>query len=255
LQAISSFLEHRAAPGALLIEGDAGIGKTTLWLWEWSVPRDAGGTCSPPCRPRQRHDWRSRRSAISSVGWSTRCCPGFRLRRSMRSKWRCCWRMRAGAPQVSARSRSECWGRCEYLPKSAPPGRGRRRSVARPSIGGIALVHRPQVRRGSGGAAVGPTDGRDRWNTTRARPSLRGTAAAGQTVAAQPGCDAPPAAVTPRFDASPSGTAPGTHRVRGQSSLRHGDRAGRAREPGCASDERAASGAARRRRAPSGSLA
>ena len=32
LQAIFSFLEQRAAPAALLIEGEAGIGKTTLWL-------------------------------------------------------------------------------------------------------------------------------------------------------------------------------------------------------------------------------
>ena len=31
LHAISSFLEQSDAPGALLIEGDAGIGKTTLW--------------------------------------------------------------------------------------------------------------------------------------------------------------------------------------------------------------------------------
>src|SRR5262249_36814459 len=31
LQAISSFLEQSAGPGALLIEGEAGIGKTTLW--------------------------------------------------------------------------------------------------------------------------------------------------------------------------------------------------------------------------------
>ncbi len=33
LQAISSFLEPSSAPDALLIEGDAGIGKTTLWRW------------------------------------------------------------------------------------------------------------------------------------------------------------------------------------------------------------------------------
>jgi DNA-binding CsgD family transcriptional regulator len=33
LHAIGSFLEQRTAPGALLIEGAAGIGKTTLWRW------------------------------------------------------------------------------------------------------------------------------------------------------------------------------------------------------------------------------
>jgi Cdc6-like AAA superfamily ATPase len=31
LQELSSFLEQSAYPGALLIEGDPGIGKTTLW--------------------------------------------------------------------------------------------------------------------------------------------------------------------------------------------------------------------------------
>jgi DNA-binding CsgD family transcriptional regulator len=33
LQAISSFLEQNGPSGALLIQGDAGIGKTTLWRW------------------------------------------------------------------------------------------------------------------------------------------------------------------------------------------------------------------------------
>ena len=33
LQTISSFLEQSARASALLIEGDAGIGKTTLWRW------------------------------------------------------------------------------------------------------------------------------------------------------------------------------------------------------------------------------
>jgi DNA-binding CsgD family transcriptional regulator len=42
LQALSSFLEESAPPGALLIQGDAGIGKTTLW--RWAVDRaEAGG--------------------------------------------------------------------------------------------------------------------------------------------------------------------------------------------------------------------
>ena len=45
LRAISSFLEQSAAPGAMLIEGDAGIGKTTLWRGEWRMPMSAAGTC------------------------------------------------------------------------------------------------------------------------------------------------------------------------------------------------------------------
>ena len=52
LQAISAFLEPKAESRALLVEGDAGIGKTTLW--RWGVRQSRAGTCSPLRRPRRR---------------------------------------------------------------------------------------------------------------------------------------------------------------------------------------------------------
>jgi len=42
LDRVGRFLDDDAAPSALILEGEAGIGKTTLW--EWAVDRASGQT-------------------------------------------------------------------------------------------------------------------------------------------------------------------------------------------------------------------
>jgi predicted ATP-dependent serine protease len=63
LQALSSFIGESAPPGALLIQGDAGIGKTTLW--RWAIDRaTAGGWRVLTARP----DSSEARLAFAAIG-------------------------------------------------------------------------------------------------------------------------------------------------------------------------------------------
>ena len=49
-RALGEFLAARPAPSALLVDGEAGIGKTTLSLAGWSGLMIAGFGCCPPAR-------------------------------------------------------------------------------------------------------------------------------------------------------------------------------------------------------------
>ena len=67
LAAIASFIHgDRPGPHALLLEGEAGIGKTTLWRGGLRLAEARGVSCSRPGRPRRKLGSHSRSSAICS---------------------------------------------------------------------------------------------------------------------------------------------------------------------------------------------
>ena len=97
-----------AGPRALVLEGEAGIGKSTLWLESSSSPASEGCASSPAAR-RGGADLRSSRaSAISSRVPRTTSCWRSRRRGGARSRSRSCSRRRRSArsPRLGVAVRS-----------------------------------------------------------------------------------------------------------------------------------------------------
>lgn len=88
IDSVHDFLE--AVPGgpvALLVEGEVGIGKTTLWR---KGVAEAGERCSRAGRSRPRLRRRSPCSVISSETCRTQRSDGFPTRNARLSRSRCC---------------------------------------------------------------------------------------------------------------------------------------------------------------------
>ena len=126
-----------------VLEGEAGMGKTTLWRPPSTTPRSSGSSCCRRNRWRARRRCRSPALATSSTGarhgvgaTSDRATEGVvaRARRRRRGGGR---RLE---PRVLA---SRCWAPSGCSPRSGPvAGRDRRLAMARPRV-----VGRPRVRR------------------------------------------------------------------------------------------------------------
>ena len=102
-----------SGPAALLLEGEAGIGKTTLWSQGLvsSAARRATRPALPPGRARDatglRRARRPARRGARDRPWPT--CP---RRSGARSRWRCCAPSPRGSSRSSAPSASACSGCC-----------------------------------------------------------------------------------------------------------------------------------------------
>ena len=87
LGAVSAFLDRAPeAPAALVLEGDAGIGKSTLWLAGVDTAREREHFVLVAGPPRRSRASRTPGWAISSRTCSTRCCPSYPHRDVERSR-------------------------------------------------------------------------------------------------------------------------------------------------------------------------
>ena len=99
LASLRAFIgDAQGEAAALVLEGDAGIGKSTLWLAGVEHAR-AQGLRVLSARPAEAEVASLTRGwAICSRTSSTTCCPPWRRRGGARSRSRCSWRRASGDP-------------------------------------------------------------------------------------------------------------------------------------------------------------
>ena len=105
--------------GALVLEGDPGIGKTTLWRAGVERARALGFRVLAPGPPRPSGSSRSRGSPTSSPALptgSTRC----RRRSAARCGWRSCWTMQAPRWSTTGRSAAAVLGLLRAVAAEGP---------------------------------------------------------------------------------------------------------------------------------------
>lgn len=248
---IGSFLDVGEAPRALVLEGEAGIGKTTLWgsVVEAAEARGFRILAAPAGRARGDACVRGPRPTCSTTPttrWRTSRC-----RSNAPSASRCSLRTRATGRRTSGRSRRAPGGSPPPRCGRSPRGGRRRCAVARPGDCRSARVHREAPSgRPRGLPALAP-EGRAPW--VRARLP-RSHPRSHRTRPAQPGCSAPPATGAARRRAGASIAPPSARGSRRQPTLRVGDRPhvraprGAAPTQGGPADARAAAGTRRRAR-------
>ena len=121
LASLHAFIaEAEGGPAALVLEGEAGIGKSTLWLAGVEHARARDCASSPRDRPRPSAVSLTSGSAICSRTSSTRCCRRCRRRGGARSRSRCCSRRRRAIRSIPARSASRCATRCSCSRERGP---------------------------------------------------------------------------------------------------------------------------------------
>ncbi len=103
-----------------MLEGEAGIGKSTLWLAGVEHARERDSAYSRRAPPRRSTGSRMRASAISSRASPTKSCPRSPRRGGARSKSRSCGRTRATMPSIRVRSASRRATRCSVSPRVSP---------------------------------------------------------------------------------------------------------------------------------------
>ena len=111
LSSLTAFVEAiESGSSAFVVEGEAGIGKTTVWQAGVRAAESRAAGCFRAGRPAPRRGSRSRRSAISWSPCSRRCCRGFRRCSGVHSSRRSFSRRQATIRPGSARSRSAFLG-------------------------------------------------------------------------------------------------------------------------------------------------
>ena len=164
--ALADFLtagSSRAA--AVVLDGEAGIGKTTLFDAAVAAAR-AQGFAVFSCRPAEaRRHSRSRRSAISCGRRCRRGSSGCRRRSVGRWRRRCCWRRSRGRRRRSGRSRSRLFSAARRARRWPVAGRRRRRAVAR-----CGVCVRARVRAAPAGGGAGRDPGRTAQQRGEAAP-------------------------------------------------------------------------------------
>ena len=148
-------------PVGLLFEGDAGIGKTTLWREAVLEALDRRSACSPADRSSRRGSSPSPRLATCSRRFPIRRPPSCPFRSAGLSRSHSCKSMPRDRLRFREQSRSASSACSERSPPQTPRNRSRRPPVARPTVG-----EHPGVRRQA-----------PAWRADRLRPPRRGAKA------------------------------------------------------------------------------
>ena len=175
------FLEAARLARALLIEGEAGAGKTTIWEAALAARSRRGPERSAPAPLRPRPASRTRPSATScataEMPWTS-----FRRASATRSRWRSCWMTGATtARPAECRPRG---ARGVQRARRGPPAcnRHRRRAVARHRLRGGSGLRRAAPRGRARGVPRGLADRARSTGSTRPRPRAVGRARGAPSV-------------------------------------------------------------------------
>ena len=216
LRSLRAFLDRPAAAGmtALVLEGEAGIGKSTLWLAGVEAARERGlrvlssrpaevevGSCL-------RRAGRPAGGRARQTSWPELAAP---RRRALETAL-----LLGNGGERAGRLPNACGGRPQRAPAArrarADPDRGRRRPVAgpafrrRPRVRAEAIAGREHptpasARRLGAGISVSELElavGRRLGRALARRPAQPGRVAGDPATAARPGARAPDAAAPPR---------------------------------------------------------